>query len=554
MRFNGFSPDPRVDPEATREQRGAVRVTLAILLLLGSLLVGGRTSAQPMLRIVAESRLELQVDPSEQATTLQGVLRDDAGSPLAGRWVRLHVVDSNDAIVLDTRLRTQSNGGFSTEASLRDGHHRFLARFEGDLHHAPQAQELAFAIGQAPLTLRLIGADRIDLSAPELTFTVEAQSDQGGAGVPVVLEDELQRTLAEGQTDAEGRLTITQPARAFGPPGPGSLVARSPGDATRTAASVERSVLRELPLVLTIDGMLERDHRILLVGQLRPASGAGEIGARSVGIFDAEDRHLTTLRTSEGGNFQFRAVPPEEGELARYYARYDSDAIGLPTVRSETFEITLERPGQPWWQLAIPVLLALLWLAKRRGEGESDEPLERTAEVPEVQLGVQRIAKSSEISGRLIDRHGRGIAGAWSVQGQDLAGETDASGEFRFECPAGTFTLEFSAPGRANHTLAVDAPHRGRYAHMRIRLDTWRERALAALRDAVRTAMPRLPWRKTTIHALGQHPQAPQDLQALSREVETMFYGPAEPRPEQVSTVEAKSQAISGKSEAESPR
>ena len=100
------------------------------------------------------------------------------------------------------------------------------------------------------------------------------------------------------------------------------------------------------------------------------------------------------------------------------------------------------------------------------------------------------------------------------------------------------------AEGHAPHALTIDVPHRGEWAGVRVRLETWRARALALFRDVATDALPGMPFDERTLRELQGDTSVPADVRALGRAVERAFYAADAPDASLVAELERRARAI----------
>lgn len=183
-----------------------------------------------------------------------------------------------------------------------------------------------------------------------------------------------------------------------------------------------------------------------------------------------------------------------------------------------------------WAWLALPLalsLLLLLWLRRRAPPSEVPAPPEPEPVGVIVGSSVRRGPARRKVSGRLEDLRGDPLLGrvrAASGDREELA-ECDREGRFELELGDGRWRLTFDAPRHAPAESTVEIPHRGSFEGLRVRLESWRARALAVLRDRFSARGGRERWTRTTVHSLTDD----GELGPIAAEVEVSYYGPLEP-------------------------
>lgn len=504
--------------------------------------------AQPSVRVRAEARIELRVERGPGLVSVRGNLRDDLGQPLGDRAIEVRVQDETEARLRSASARTDAQGAFAAAFPLETGTYRVLATWEGDEGHprieVPQVLDLT----RAHVRLEVGVQDgRLDLDRPAHAVEVRASSDEGGAGLRVELRNELDRVLAEGTTDAEGRARFRIESARLGPPAAGRLIAHTRGDDRRGEAQTEVPIVRYRPTVLTLRAASARvrDDAVTLSGELTDSTGP--LARRAVGLF-AGTEHLDTLLTDDEGRFSRSvALEPVEGsDRVVLTARFASDAPWRPPAISAPVTLAIEGAGStPWSWLLAPILvcgLAIGLLSRGRRAAPAPAIASDRATAPP---GIAPARPSGGLAAAL--REVRGVV-MDADAGSPLAGATIAlvrSGK-RIESAAGTdgrfeivaadgelWTLEVSAPGYERSTAAVQLPHRGQWSRTTVRLRSLRELALASYRPVAEALAPaRRWWGFWTPRELVEGATSHRDeLDALTSAVERAAY--AEPAPDE---------------------
>ncbi len=538
-------------PLAERHGPWVRHVWLAVGLLL---VVPTAVAAQPVVRVRAEARIELHVGREPGVVRIEGTLRDDLGQALADRRVEVRVLDAAQQLRGRALDRTDGAGSIRATFPLEPGEYRVVARWDGDDDH--QRVEVAQALDLARAHVRLVvglgGAGRIDLDNAEHRVEVRGSSDEGGAGLRIEIRDELDRPLADGVTDLEGRLHFTIPTAALGEPAAGRLLVRTPGDARRAAAQTEVPIVRFRPSQIALEASAERaasGEPVTLSGRL--FDSAGPLGRRAVGLF-VDERHLETVLTDDLGRFSRSVEVSEEGTV-QIVASYVSDAPWRTSARSAPVILTLEGTGSaPWPWLLAPTLacaLAVWWLSRRPEPtrvGTSSEPAVTAKAGVEVARPTSAVAQHREVAGTVVDAEdGQPIAAAvltlTSGDGPHRSVLTDDDGRFAVEgLPGSDWTLEARATGYLVTEARIHLPHRGQWSATRVRLRTLRQAALIEYRPVAEALAPQPKWwafwtpRELADRAASK---ARREVQDLTADVERAVYAATPPDPRDVEAI-----------------
>ncbi len=488
-----------------------------------------------MVVVRAEARIELRAEHEANEITVSGTLVDDLGEPLARRSVVVAIHRPDGRTLRTARQTTDAEGSFVLTAPGEAGRYTLTASYEGDEYHPRLSVERQADLTRVPTRLTLEVDPALDLDQSGHALGVRARSREGGAGLPVVLMDELGRTIGSGVTDAEGELRLSIESRALGEPGTGRLVARTDGDARRAEARVEAPIVRYRRATLRLDASRDSvgpEGEVVLSGRLGTASGP--LANEAIGLFTG-DTHLDTALTGVDGRFEVTTDAASLGRgLVTVRARFESDGPGVPATESEPVAIEVRSGARSiWGWLTLPLLLSLMllaWLRRRAPPTEVPAPPEPEPIGVIAASASRRSPPKRRISGRLEDVRGvplRGRVRAIGVNGAgEIVTECDAEGAFAFELRDGRWRITFEAPRHAPAESEIEVPHRGSLEGLRVRLETWRARALAVLRGRFTAKGRSLDrWAKTTVHSL----RADEELAETAAEVEVSYYGPIEP-------------------------
>lgn len=532
-----------------------------VLLAASTLLIAvpRGAAAQPIVRVRAETRIELRVQRTEHGAILQGTLRDDRGDPLPDRAVSLRVRGADGRrVVARAEGRTDEAGRVEASFELERGEYRIEADYDGEDRYrgVRVEQTLDLEREHVRLGMSLDGEgrlDRLDLDQPSHAFRVRADSPLGGSGLEVVLRNELRQELAQGTTNAEGVARFVVSSDALGPPAAGRLVVRTAGDARRAAAQTEVLVVRFRSTTLTLAG--EPEHvtaggSVRVEGRL--ATSAGPLPRKAIGIFAGEE-HLATVLTDDEGRFSRELeLRADEGPVD-LQARFASDAPWRPAAQSEPLRIRVEASGATPWQwllVSVAVCFLLVVLLSRRDRGKATtSPAEEQEAPPEPGIvaarATSRVATVTTIGGVVFDADDRRAIGGARVRLQSDGGardaETDSRGEFEIEgIDHGAWTLRIEAPGYETSETSLAVPHRGQWSDVRVGLRSLRQLALARYRPLAEALAPsRRWWAFWTPRELADRASAAvrDDVVDVTDDVERAAYAEAPPRSEDVDAI-----------------
>jgi Carboxypeptidase regulatory-like domain len=259
----------------------------------------------------------------------------------------------------------------------------------------------------------------------------EVRVEADGAGD---LEDPLAETRV---TTPDGRFRV-EPL----PPGRVRVTARAPG-----------TLLRAPTLVTLLSGQLAPSQRLELVrgaalfGRIVDTRGAAIAGAqlRCVGAA-ADALDLAVIDAPLPPAAEAAALGGGAGRSVGVTKTARSDARGA-------FRITDVLPGPVHLEIARPPFVPLATMAWTLASGEMRD------------VGALTMNDGVAIHGRVLDDAGGSLAGARVAVAPSVGviAETDAAGTFSLALPAGQFTLEISAAGFADQSVAL-APADGRPA------------------------------------------------------------------------------------------
>jgi hypothetical protein len=400
-------------------------------------------------------------------------------------------------------LRTDRDGKIDVPSPCGASPCRISLELEGDAfyEHALISHLIEPLKAEVQLDILEPSALQLDLDQAEARITVRASSAQGGAGLVLALEDELGRKLASGTTGQDGSAVFLVSSSALGGAGLGELIARTPGDASRTAARSSKAVLRSLSTQLQLATRYEPKRRSLeLSVQLH--TQRAPIAQRAVGIFDA-GRHLTTLITDAQGKASrtlgVDAFALKDGEHA-LTARFASDLPGLGVSESRPVSVLIQPPAKPssLW-LILPAIASMLfaWWSARRKRPNTESSESGVSRAPEVRLGVARGRGTPLLtcSGRVEDAETNAPVEALLELENSPTGlqtvHTASDGSFESHALApGTYRVRVLAQGYATIAFELVVPHHGTGSDLRISLRSLRALALDTYANVLGRALP----------------------------------------------------------------
>lgn len=453
--------------------------------------------AQPVIRVEAETRLELSTTRTEDGTRVRAVLLDDQGEAIAGAPLSIRIADGlGQQLAARPRAVTGNDGAFEIVLPTVDERISVDARFGGDDYHsATNAVELLDTrLALVELLFSAPASGVIDLRENAATVRVRARSTAGAEGLRIELADQVGVSLGAAVTDAEGVAEITFETSALGEPGPSKLIAHTHADGARAPSSAELAIVRFVPSETSLALTQASRTGIRARGTVR-AKDRGVAGAM-IGLFTPRGDHVATLGADKAGQYDGTFEPKQLGDRGaraiELEARFESDAPWIGSSRSALARIELATPSMrySWVGLALtPFLIALLmwWMSRRRWTVEPEPPAKERAEAGVALAQPKpRTVRLHHLACVVLDaRSGRPVPGATVELAHGSTPSelvrSDARGAIRTEELApGTYELLFEAPGYRALRITVDAPHRGEWSGAHVRLDSLRDVAVRA--------------------------------------------------------------------------
>jgi hypothetical protein len=450
--------------------------------------------AAPSLRVRAKVQLELQAERAGDGMRLHGTIRDDLAVPLAARELQLRVQSAPAQSRPQTRtLRSDAAGRFSVVLSARELGQRALVTFEGDDYYERAEASQAVDPERSELQLQFVQPSdwRVQLDRESTRIELRANSELGGANLPITIQDELARPIATGTTDASGALSLSVPNSRLGEAGLGELVASSEGDAARAPARVTQPVLRTRATKLSLSVRPDaRAQNVHVAVHLSAASGP--LAQRAVGVF-VDGAHLITLLTDRRGDAS-RAFPASSSGLGegthRALARFESDAPGWLASQSEprAFTIAAPTPRSAAW-LIVPALASLAFVvwSLRRARGVDGLQVDLPSSAPSVRFGAadRGNAQLYTLDGHVEDAEsGAPVSATLEIAAASsplVIVRTDPAA--RFVSPAlapDAYRVRVHAAGYAGALFDVRVPHAGTASGIVVGLRSLRSAALDA--------------------------------------------------------------------------
>lgn len=490
------------------------------------------TVAQPLLRVRAETRIDLRVVEGR----VVGSLLDDVASGLPSQ--RLIVVLSSDDERQRVVVTTDGQGNFEIEpngALPLD----VDATFEGGGHF--ERSRATRRLANTPTTIRFQSEERsFNLDDTTHTIAVEITGPESDDR-ELILRNELGHVLARSTAEPVVAWTLASPQ--LGPSGAGMFHVVLQDAAERVFADSEVRIVRFRQPAIALERIdAEGDPVLMIRGQL--GDSAGPLRRRALSVFLNNERVDTVLGDGEGA---FEWGTSLEAGNHSLYVRFESDQVGHPSAESETLEIVV---GGDWaadlWFILPFALFALFAFWLRRSKPEpSLTPLEPVVRGVSLQIPAKTM-RTREVSGLLKDLID-GSAKAGQVRAVPANGSAEEfeiadDGSFSFELAPGEWRLVFASPGHAPEILDLRAPHDGRFMNMSVRLENWRHRAVRVLRRAARGVLGRRDLTSTTVHQLRREPE----IAEIASEVEAIAYGAGERDGAAIGALEEKASQIVG--------
>lgn len=533
--------------------------------------------AQAAVRVIAETRIDLAAERAGTTVQVLGVLRDDLGQalPHSALHVSTRPVDSADALSAppgvfgSQSLVTDTRGEFTLTVAWVGTPFVLSCSFAGDEFHLPTTVERPVDPTLADVRLRYdldVTGREVDLDLPELRVRVFAESSQGGDGMTLTLRDELGREYGSAETDMTGHALFTLRSLSDAHPGPGRWLVDFGGDARRSAARAELAVVRTRGTSLQaalVDDDVDPGDEARVDGRLSDARGPVAAGAISL---YADDVLLVTVATGADGRFaaSFDVPAEREGSTWTLEARFAPESPGL---RASTSEPLALRVGSPlpldWLWLLVPLALSGVALAvtrKRERQGERSS-VSTLPSAPGVSVGTRTSAthRHDTLGGVVVDHASNAARGDAQVTAERLDGPagvpvavhravSDADGRFVIKgLTAGEYRLRVSLAGYVEVDQRVHVPHRGEWSDVVVRVESYRTRALAVFRRVGRRFVSsERAFETTTNRELpASAPEAQRaSLRALAEQTDHLYYGPRDPRPEDLPPLERAATAL----------
>lgn len=515
-------------------------VAAALCVLAAGTLPASRARGDAVVRIRAETRIELDVRRDGSEILITGTVRDDGGDPVAARSVGVSVRPQAGPAIHAEPAQTDRDGRFVARVSAPEDGYLIDATFDGDADLVGTSARVTLdpVRSHVVLVVELEGGNRLCLDSDSHALAVSAASSVGGGGLSIEITNEIGGAVASGRTGVDGRLELALPSASLGPPAAGRLVVRTAGDGARTAAQTEVPIVRYRETELAwLDDAGEIDESTVLRGRLTTAEGPLE--RRAVGIF-VDGEHLGTRLTGADGDLSIPLDPAVAGErdVVRIEARFDADAPWLASSVSPARSLAVRRELRVVPLLAVAsglfVLLAAWWLRRRPVAGAS---VARPSTLPGV-MGARPavlLPLIRGISGVVIHAASREVIRGATVRCGPSTAQTAADGSFGLEVPDGAHVLHVEAPGFEDARQRVSSPHRGEWRGARVSLESRRDLAHRALHDVLAVVLPREAASVATDRELlavaRDRGAAWPEIVELADVVERLVYGEAAPEP-----------------------
>lgn len=523
-----------------------------------------RALGQAWVEVRARTHVELAADSHPDALRVRGRLLDERNEPVPSVTVLLEVQGTTATSSERQRATTDDEGGFSASFAPipREQPTTIVASFDGEDMFEPTRLEALIDETRSPVSLRVVTpADgRIDHAAASVEIVIDASSPAGARGLTIELATLANSVVATGSTGPDGRAVLRVAPARIGPPSSSRLQIRTAGDASRSPARLEWTVVLAAPTSIAWTAAPERvDQAWRLRGQLtsegRPIAGA------AVGVFAAapidqaaadEAPHLVGAWTDVEGEFSVDLADSafDGRDAMSVVARFDSSVAHQRPSTTSPLELRRPGDGRPLELIlaaAFSVLaIALAWVTLRRATSPLRAAADRTRPA-----GVERAraskAPSMTVTGRVIDaRDGDPIAEATITVGASASVRSESDGSFTIEGDRQTHELRAHAEGYFDLVDRIALPHRGELEGATIRLRSTRDEAALVPRPIADRVLPNAETFATTtdrelVHEIAE--AAPATV-ALVDELEQGVYGPTPPTAADVEALAARADAI----------
>ena len=470
------------------------RILLILLLLFAS------DATARTLRIVGETRLDVNVTAAGTIAQVGGTLRDELDRGVGHRALRVSLVGVGNAARIDRDVLTDARGGFSISEELPPGDYAAEITFDNDPH-------LKGANASSRLTLRPSALD-VSLVVPSLAVgrdqPIQIYGRASAAGVPVQADAFVSVNGSRAGTmrlDGAGRGTLDVGKLLV--PGTNRIEMTVPGSAYRDAATQTAQVRWEprIEIEAKMEQGLQRLARgYSIVGTVRGETGVLP-GMRVQAIFmpvapvQGDIRQPVTVftQTDDSGRFQGFASDIRLGG-----GDWTGIAKALPPVgpaaelQLSAVSVDVTSGGGFLDIFGMLVLLAgtgfLLWrgsLSARSawGRWQDERMRQRVREqafeveeklVPQLLDDERGVSpRRRDLAGMLWDEWRRAPAQDCTLTaklGDDVRqAATNSDGRFGLkDLPDGEWDVWVTGEGYVRGSLKVRIPHDGRLSAMRL--------------------------------------------------------------------------------------
>jgi len=507
------------------------------------------TLAEPMLRVRAQVTLELRVSGKEPGLRVEGSLSDDLGARLTQRPLHIAFRGPGTATLpahaRNRNIRTDARGQFALDAPCVGCSVHVEYAADAYYEHASASQTVAAPRPAVSLDFLEPSELAVSLDQPTLGLVVRASGPARVDGLPIELQNELSRPIAQGKTGADGVLRLQIESSALGPYGLGELVARLPASVEHTATRATKAILRTVQTQTELQAKLDGKRRSLKIS-LQLHAQSQPVVQRAVGVY-LDGQHVSTLISDEHG-YASAELALDDKALSvgkhRVHASFQSDIPGLLSSESPVQALEVAEPARPssaW--LLLPVLASVafvLWSARRK-PAHTKRAETAVLAGPEVRMGSEargRSAPLTAISGRVEDVDtGHALIAAIELSANDRhvhTVQTSADGHFESDSlPPGEYHARVIAPGYAGIAFAFTLPHHGACSNMQISARSLRVLALDTYGSFAARVLPDARVRGKTVRetltaAVGGGKIVPK-VTELAQATETIAYARAIP-------------------------
>lgn len=456
------------------------------------------------LRIHLRGTSEIQAAPASEPLgfSVSGVLRDDAGSPIAGASIDISARDreGNADVALNevspcstpprrargdapVAITTNDVGAFCVVVKSAPKKLVLKLKYRGDKSHDPAEREIDVDAGSETQIRTLVRFEPppevIDLDHETVTITASIHVDRGASqiapqgprreGIKLVLADERGRTIGEAITGGDGRARFEVKTADLDVPGKGELTLRFDGAPPLAKAVATQPITRRAEVSLALAHPIARADAEdgvpidLDVTTRRGPVGSGAVEVRRIaGVSGVEN--VGAGAVAEGHAHAVAAFAAAGAQRATLQIRYVTAAPWYKPGPELRVEAPLAGPSVlRQIVIALAVLAAAVWVVagwRRAPKPKLAPGAEPQTMPPSGRAGVHVLAQAAGATGWrgvVSDAHdGSPVAGARlsivapSFQGDGIVARAVAD-------ERGAFSLD--SAHRSDARLIVESDH-----------------------------------------------------------------------------------------------